>query len=562
MGKAASAYEKLFSDRREIIVVLLAILSLLISCAMISAKKYYWNDELYSWYFLSDESFASMWRAFNDKINNTPALYFVVGWLWARIFGASELSLRLFSSLGFCAALILTWITLRKTYSFWPVSLGVLTVFCTSEIVLSQNAEARMYGLFLCLGAAALLHYDRLNRLSKCGFWDALVLCVIHVSIIHTHLFGPFYSAAFLGAFVVADIIYRRLRPSVYIAIFLSWLSFLLYVPAFLIQSDAGRPRSWLPIPSLRDLVSLVSLSSVSFLNVFFVFLLGLLLIGCLLIQRKFSFKATKRSLVSVSSQETSLLILTAFFLAIPFGVWVVSQAVRPIFWDRYMIPTILGYSILITFVFSKLFEHSLWGRKSEASSSKYLKLIYSGQILPFAMAVFLSATLLYPLLYAKSYQGRALPGVFDDTYGYDSLPIVVQASAQFLERMHYSPNRDRYYFVLDEEAAFKDESGLFGIQEHKHLKAFRRNYPEQLRAHILDSDKFLAKFDRFLILDSLPHTKACPTVITGLDHARYWKDMHCPQWVEHRLLSNPDYQVESLGEIWQEEILLVTKES
>jgi hypothetical protein len=548
--------------RKDILLIGLAILSLVISCALISFKKYYWNDELYSWYFVSDPSFLSMWEAFNDKINNTPIVYFALGWIWARFFGASELSLRLFSSLGFCIGLVATWVTLRKTYSFWPVALGTLTIFCTSELVLIQNAEARMYGLFLALGAIALWQYDYLNRADRLTLKNLFWLWLIHVLIIHTHLFGPFYSGVILVAFVTRDIWFKPLRPKIYAAIVLSWVSWIFYLPAFRVQADAGHPRSWLPIPSLTDLISVVSLSSVSFVNVFFVGLLSILLVACLLLRKRSSQTQECRTEKRLIPSEISLLILAGYFLAMPLFIWLVSITARPIFWERYMIPNLLGYNILITFIFAKADNFSDREQKTTKSSLIDGDWLSSDKLLAFLFTIFIAAVLLHPLSYAKEYRGRSIPGRFDNTYNHQNLPMVVQASAQFLERMYYSPQKSRYYFVIDEAAAAKPESGLFGLQEYKHLDAFKRNYPEQLGEHILKSDEFLQKFDEFLVLDYLPHDQACPITVKGLDHARSWQDMHCPQWVETRLLNNPTYQVTSLGEIYGEEILLVRRKA
>src|ERR1700745_2801257 len=116
----------------EYAVPALATVSLVISCIVFSAKKYFVNDELLSYYLLSDKSFLHMLSAFHDKINAGPPLYFLVGWIWARIFGASELSLRLISCIGMSAALWLIWATLRRTYGFWSTSICGFFVFCSS----------------------------------------------------------------------------------------------------------------------------------------------------------------------------------------------------------------------------------------------------------------------------------------------------------------------------------------------------------------------------------------------------------------------------------------------
>ena len=197
---------KIFQTNKwEYVMPGLAIASLVISCIIVSSKKYFWNDELYSYYFLADQSFTHMMAAFHDKINNTPPLYFVLGWLWAKVFGSSELSLRLFSSLGTSFACLIVWITLRRTYNFWSASIGTLAVFCTSELILSQNAEARMYGLFVAFCALGLLLYDVINKNLKCSWSIIWGNFFTHAAIIHTHLFGPFYSGAVLVSFLLRD---------------------------------------------------------------------------------------------------------------------------------------------------------------------------------------------------------------------------------------------------------------------------------------------------------------------------------------------------------------------
>jgi hypothetical protein len=58
-----------------------AAVSLIISCIIISAKKYFWLDELFSYYLVGDHSFRHMMVAFADKFTNVPPLYFILGWL-------------------------------------------------------------------------------------------------------------------------------------------------------------------------------------------------------------------------------------------------------------------------------------------------------------------------------------------------------------------------------------------------------------------------------------------------------------------------------------------------
>ena len=59
------------------------------------------------------------------------------------------------------------------------------------------------------------------------------------------------------------DIIRRRIlgRRAVYLSFIAAWLSFLVYLPAFLVQADAGNPYSWMPRPLPGDLISILTQS-------------------------------------------------------------------------------------------------------------------------------------------------------------------------------------------------------------------------------------------------------------------------------------------------------------
>ncbi len=542
--------EKIYKG--EYLLPVLIIISLVISCAIVSSKKYFWNDELYSYYFLSDPSFSHLLQAFGDKINNTPFLYFGLGWVWDKIFGSSELSLRMFSSLGMGIACILVWQTLRQSYNFWATSLGTLAVFCTSNLILSQNAEARMYGLFMAVCAVGFYLFNQINEEGKISRTQSILNTFTHITIIHTHLFGVFYSAGILFSFWLRDRYFKIFRTQVYLSILISWLSIIFYIPAFLNQSDAGNPRAWLPVPTVRNLLDFISFSSGDFFKVSV--LIAIILIAswqilCRSLLNSQSLQANQREDQSSKRQTVSLLIFAYTFLAIPIIIWVISRTIKPIFWDRYMIPSTLSWAILIAHISSILINSSLI--KSKRPS-------YLLSIFPLILLSFLF--LLNPIVYGKFYQGKALPGTHDNTYGYENLPMVMQTSHPFFERLHYSPNRRRYYFILDEEASLDPASGQFGSQEYKHMDAYRRVYPELFSQQILTSDEFLEKFDRFLILDYADYEKSCPLPVYGLEKARNWEDMHCPQWVEKRLLNNPNYQVTHLGDIWGEAILLIEK--
>jgi hypothetical protein len=552
----------LISSQGEYVVPALAIVSLLISCVIVSSKKFFWNDELYSYYFLVDQFFTHMLGAFHDKINNTPPLYFLLGWLWARVFGSTELSLRLFSSLGMCIACATVWITLRRTYSFWSTSIGVLSIFCTSSLILSQNAEARMYGLFLAVCSLGLLQYDSINRISKPTWITLFSNICVHAAIVNTHLLGLFYSGAIILSLILRDRYLKVFRLKVYFSVVLGWLSLILYVPSFLNQSDVGNPRSWIPIPTLRDLMDVLSFSLLSFQDINLQSFINITILLLLALISGWQFLVYKNDQTLPSQRddenrqkfqaETSLLIFAYAFLLVPVFVWIISRTVKPIFWDRYLIPSVLSWSILFAHLLSRFIFNSVF-------SNKFLKKLgTSSFFIATRSSIFLlgltAVLLVQPIRYAKSIQIEQPPGLNDNKYGYRELPIAMQFSHDFLTRLHYSPDRDRYFFILDWQVALDSTSGLFPPQEYKHLEALKRSYQKLFKNNIIQSQEFLRMYNRFLVLTYLDYTRKC-TLEKKLEN------VHCSRWLEMRIMSNHHYKVTPLGDVDDRKLLLVEKQ-
>lgn len=539
----------------EYLIPVFASLSLLISCVIVSPKKYFWNDELYSYYLLSEESFKHMWGSFNDKINNTPPLYFILGWLWAKLFTASELSLRLFSSIGLALSCCITWVTLRRSFSFSATSIGVLIPFCASTLVLQQNSEARMYGLYMTVCSLGLLLYDTINKKSKPDTTLLIANSLVHASFIQTHLHGLFFSGAILASFIVTDWYFNRFRPTVYLSIVVGWLSFLLYLPAFLIQVDAGTPRTWIYLPTWRDLVdtlalfeygqrqwaSLLPVNYKTWLKlamiVFIVGLAALLFISSL--KKSARLYQIRQGNYYEKENSIPLMFLAGAFVAVPPFVWCISYVIKPVFMDRYMMPVLLSWTIIGAYLltyFGKVINKPSFLQDLGLSRSR---LSTTSRIVFICIAVGL---LTLPIYYAIRKSPEQLPGQEDNLYGYEPLPIVVTNSNDFLKRLHYSPQRDRYRFVQDWPSVVDKSSGMFPPQEYKHLEALKRRYPNYFKNQIIQSKEFLENTKRFLILNPTNYTKKAngePTV----------GNLHSPQWFSRVILPDPKYKVTFLGQ-------------
>jgi hypothetical protein len=522
----------------EYIVPALAIGSLTVSCIIVSSKKYFWNDELYSYYLLSDCSFRHMMVAVSDKFTQTPPLYFVFGWLWASAFGATELSLRLFSSFGISIACLVVWVTLRRNYQFWPAAIGTLGIFCVSDLILVQNAEARMYGLFLAFCSLGILQADIISRREDCGR-NALVLNMfIHVAIVQTHLFGIIYSGVILCAFIIRDRLLTVFRPKVYLSVLLGWLSLIPYVPMFFNQADAGNPRAWIPMPGLKSLISSLIPSVSPFFSLVIVFVLIASIIQFVPMAAESRHAWLSEQRLSKSAVEASLLVLACLCIAVPAGVWIISRTVKPLFVDRYMIPGALGWCILLAYLCSRIVlpPEDERVRTSVRMGSRALLLALTAILL------------VHPITSAWTMPKKEFPGVSDGKYGYSDLPIVTSSSLDFMKRFHYSPERQRYFFLLDWEAALDTKSRRASTGEYKTKDALKREYHEVFDANIVQVWDFLRTHDRFLVLDA-DYQRECTS-----------EDFRCATWLDIRIKKSPDYKISALGQVDDKQLFLVEK--
>ncbi len=214
------------------------------------------------------------------------------------------------------------------------------------------------------------------------------------------------------------------------------------------------------------------------------------------------------------------------------------------------MLPSALGWAILITAVVDRLLPH-----EPDLSLLRAARSV----ILAGGAAVLLC----FPLKWAIDYKGRDAPGTTDHDLrtAYSDLPMVVQSSGGFLERQYHSSTPRQYYYVMDWRIANSPASGRFGIQQYKHMEAWARVFPSRFSGNIVPADAFLASHDEFLVLTTADYMAECKIDVRGLDLVvDDWTQLDCPQWVAKRLIGNPEWKVTYLGEKWNEALLLVRR--
>src|SRR4051794_25543224 len=95
---------------------------------------------------------------------STPPLYYVVAWLWTRVFGSGEVGIRSLSALLGTAAIPAFYLAARELARSERVGVGVAALAAFNPLLVWYSQEARAYALVMLLGALSLSFFARLLR--------------------------------------------------------------------------------------------------------------------------------------------------------------------------------------------------------------------------------------------------------------------------------------------------------------------------------------------------------------------------------------------------------------
>jgi len=506
----------------EILLLCCAVLSLVVACVLCSFHKQAWTDEVFTWTELSDPSLGHLYYAVQHGADGGMPLFYTTAWLWAKAFGTSVLALRFYSCVGVCAALVVTWRTLRRVYGTWATAFGVLSFWGTSGLVLDQNAEARFYGLFLLTVALALNIYARLNVEPAPKLRLLLLSLLSQAALVCSHVLGIIYGGLILLGLILSDAARRRFRPRIYLFQSAGWLALLVWLPSIRASMAVGKPHGWIGKPQLKYLFPAYLFAPFEqwFLLlerhagdarwkmvhhiVEFSMLIALAVILLLGLRRLLA--AEQR----ISPDPRSALLLAGYLLlSAPVILFVLSYLVTPVFVARYMLPSGIGLAIVLAdFADAR-------GSDSRTSS----RFAWAGVAMFLAILPALSSLVMPPL--PSSWQFLDVQRL-DHTVPANTA-VVTDWEDDFAKFMRYSPgSQAHYYFLLDWPAAL---AGPKPAVTYYHLLSSNRDagyYPGSIQ----NSDAFLCSHTDFLVLD---------THLIG-------QDADGPTWFDQRIRQTPGF--------------------
>jgi 4-amino-4-deoxy-L-arabinose transferase-like glycosyltransferase len=127
-----------------------------------------------------------------SKMESTPPVYFLVGWVWARLFGLSEVALRLPSAIFGLATIVVVGQLGRRLVDA-RVGLAAALLTAVSPIMVWYSQEARAYAMVMLLSALSMLvlvwALERPNRV-RLLLWSLSAAAALSV-----HYFAAFVIA-------------------------------------------------------------------------------------------------------------------------------------------------------------------------------------------------------------------------------------------------------------------------------------------------------------------------------------------------------------------------------
>jgi hypothetical protein len=513
-------------SRGEVLLLCCSVASLIISCFIWSSRKQAWMDEIFTWKEASDLSLWHLYWAIQHGADGGQPLFYTTVWLWVKTFGASVLSLRLYSCAAMCGALLVTWRCIRRVYGLWATAFGVLWMWGSAGLLLDQNAEGRFYGLYMLAVAVVVDVYLRLTARSTPTRLLLLYTFLAQAALVSTHVLGLFYSGIILLALVLFDALDGRFRIKVYLFYAAGWLALLVWFPAIRASMAAGKPHGWIPVPNLSrffdsffywDFLSWLSLIQSHFPDWLFQICRQGVRLAILFPIVTLLFSTVRKLLKSKwpmsLTQEDALLLAGFALLSMPILLFAVSHLLTPVLVARYVLPSGIGLSIILAG-----FAHRL-------SLQVPVPFKAAQRVVTIVVVFFLAACPVSSALLRGPAGGNPR---FLDVERLDGMvspdaAVVVGWQQDFAKIMRYSRKPEaHYYFLLDWPAALAGPPAY--VLDYHLLRAYQDS--GYYSPKIQDSHAFLCSHVDFLVLDT--------HVLVPMEQE--------PTWFDFAIRNNPQF--------------------
>jgi mannosyltransferase len=150
----------------------------------------FWSDEAMTSVIVRMH-FGGMLSAVRHS-ESTPPVYYVLVWLWARVFGVGEAGLRSFSALAGTATIPVVYAS-ASTLVSRRAGIAAAAIVATHPLLVWYSQEARSYALLVLLSALAFLFFARATE--SRSRWSVALWALFTILGMATHYFALFIAA-------------------------------------------------------------------------------------------------------------------------------------------------------------------------------------------------------------------------------------------------------------------------------------------------------------------------------------------------------------------------------
>lgn len=398
----------------------------LAATGVLSFRKIFWNDEMYTLYFSRLSIWPDLWWALSTGSDQLPPASILLTKLSRWMFGENHLSIRLPETIGFLVfSLCLYQIVSRRISPAYGL---VAMIFPWITPAFSYSYEARPYALVLGFSALSFLCWLSIGE----GHNRKRNLLGLGLSLLGTWM-SHYYGVVVLFPIVVGELVRTksigRLDLPVWIAFFLSLTPLILLLP--LLRSSMNYASSFWSKASWSD----IFLFYQSLLDSTAVPLIFAIILSVFLFRSR-----SNKSFNSFSPFRSYELAAVAAFVLIPIVAVTGAKITTGIFVDRYALPSIIGFSILV----SMSFRYFL---KTTKVAIVLLVCLLAG----FMIDTYFSFS-----RWTDDYNAMNQTNEFLKVHSGTELPVVCSYSHIFFRLQHYGPNdlSRRVFYIADPMAS------------------------------------------------------------------------------------------------------------
>lgn len=456
-------------ERRKVRLLWIVSILYLLATGLLASRRLMWADELYTFYISSLPSVSDIWSVLLTGGELNPPFFHIITRLSLFLFGENELAVRLPEVIGFWVMSLCLFRFVSKRSSALYGFAAMLFPLVTAAY--SYAYEARPYGIVLGFCGLSLLCWQsaaegRYRKLSLIG------LALSFGAAVSSHYYAVLLIFPLALGEVARSFLQRRLDLPIWVALGSAMIPLFLFLP--LIHGAQTHSAHYTGQPHLGEILD------------FYYWLLAPALLPLVAVLMLSAVYSTAHA-ISPNSQNQEARSAPAFyevtaalgFTAIPVVAFILAMLVTGAWIVRYVLPSVIGFSILFAFAVYRLLE----GRAIMGAS--LVVLLFGG---------FVMGEIRNFQRVAETSSDQAETYEFLRSDSESKLPIVASDLHAFMQLAHYAPRdiASRLVYLADPQASLhylgqnSVDQGILDLKPWFPLKV------EEYASYVVSQQRFL----------------------------------------------------------------------